>query len=193
MDVISPFATIVGLICNYKSENRATSDDEYKVFVEWLDKKRHRDIIEELNSNHLLGLSLKNLLNKKSELIVNKLSKLDKSLVDLASQIDGFKDIATAVSKHEGLSDQSISILKQFHESGGSVFLEGKHMGGSDYHVIDGSSGYIVIDEPRFINDDLDKLCELGLLIPDFNKRGERLFRITRAATSLIMQVESEL
>ncbi|MBB1368727.1 hypothetical protein H5154_20525 [Pseudoalteromonas sp. SR44-5] len=193
MDVFSPFATIVGLICNYKSENRAASDDEYREFVEWLDKKRHKDIIDELNSNHLLGLSLKNLLNQSNDLVVNKLSDLDKSLIDIASRIDGFKDIATAVSKHEGLSDQAISILKQFDKSGGRVFLEINCNAGTDYQIMDGSRGKIVMDEPRFINDDLDKLCELGLLTPDYNESGGRLFRITRIATSLVKQVANEL
>ena len=193
MDVFSPFATIVGLICNFKSENRAVSDDEYKEFVEWLDKKRHKDIVEELHSNHLLGLSLKNLLNQNNESVIQKLSTLDKSIVDIASQIDGFKEIVSAVSKNEGLSEQAISILKQFDQSGGSVFLIINFKGEAVYQVLDGSTGcnYIMMDEPRFINDDLDRLCELGLLTPDYNKSGERLFRITRSATSLVKQLVS--
>ena len=92
MEVISSMATIVGLLSNFKSERRATSDDEYKEFVEWLDKKRHVTLIEEINSNHLLGLGIKALLSKNHESVVNKLSALDDSLETLASQIDGFKD-----------------------------------------------------------------------------------------------------
>ena len=193
MDVFTPFATIIGLICNFKSENRVASDDEYKQFVEWLDEKRHKKIISELNSNYLLGLSLKNLLNQNSQLVANKLSALDKSIIDIASQIDGFKDIAIAVSKHKGLSEQAVSILKQFSESKGSVFAELYYTTGFYYHVMDGSGLDIVIDEPRFINDDLDQLCVLGLLIPDRDNDDQRLFRITRSAISLVDQIINEL
>lgn len=195
MELVGSFATIIGLICNFKSENRATSDDEYKEFIEWLDTKRHKSIIDELHSNNLLGLSLKKLFSQNTDLVLQKLSALDRSIVDIASQIDGFKDIVSAVTKNEGLSNQAISILKQFDNSGGSVFLEIAYMGCTDYQVMDGRGGnnYINIEEERFIKDDLAKLCELGLLIPDVNKSGGRLFRITRAATYLVKQIDGDL
>jgi hypothetical protein len=192
MEFISSFATIIGLVCNFKSEQRSASEDEYKEFTEWLDTKRHKDIIEELHSNHLLGLSVKNLLSQNHDSIMIKLNGLDKSLVELASQIDGFKEIASAVSPNIGLSEQAISILQQFDKTGGSVFLEIPYKGGTDYQVMD-AQGHINVTDQRFINDDLDKLCTLGLLTPDSNKSGGRLFRITRAAVAFVRQVESEL
>lgn len=195
METFSSFATIIGLICNFKSESKAASDDEYREFIEWLDTKRHNDIIDELHSNHLLGLSLKNLLNRNTELVLEKLTSLDRAMIDFAYQIDGFKEVASAISKHEGLSDQALSILKQFDKSGGSLFIEMNLLSGTDYQIMDGTSGdnHIIINESRFINDDLDRLCKLGLLIPDFNQKGDRLFRITRSATSLIKQLKNEV
>lgn len=193
MEVFSSFATIIGLICNYKSEKRATAEDEYGGFIEWLEEKRHKDLISELHSNHMLGLSIKNLLNQNNELVLEKLALLDKSILDIASMIGGLKDIAIAFSPEERLSDQAISILKQFEESGGSTFLELKHMQGTDYHVMDGdrNKSVIQLSEERFVNDDLDKLCSLGLLNPDYNSKGSRLFRITRAAVSLVKSLDN--
>ncbi len=188
MEVFSSMAAIVGLLSNFKSERRATSDDEYKEFVEWLDNKRHKKLIEEINSNHLLGLGIKSLLNDNHEVVVRKLSALDDSLVTLASQIDGFKDIASAISRNNELSDQAVSILKQLVDSGGRAILEMKMRGFSIFQVI-GASGGIEYDEPRFLDDDLKQLCKLELLIPSTNKDNQRVFTLTRFAIRYMEQL----
>ncbi|EGR2027043.1 hypothetical protein [Vibrio cholerae] len=193
MEVFGSLATIVGLMCNFKSERRASSDDEYKEFVEWLDTKRHKSIVEELNSNHLLGLSIKSLLNQNHEVVVQKLSDLDGSLIRLASQIDGLKEVANAIAPNVDLSDQAISVIQQLVDSQGSYFIEIKLHGGTLYQVMDGHGGNIDFDEPIFLNDDLSQLCQLGLLSPDHNSKGDRLFRITRATVRYVAQLEKEL
>lgn len=192
MEVFGSMATIVGLLSIFKSERRATSDNEYKEFVEWLEKKRHKKLIEEINSNHLLGLGIKSLLNKNHESVVNRLSALDDSLVALASQIDGFQEIASAISKHNEISEQAISILKQLIESEGSVFIEMKIRGFSVFQIGD-ASGSIEYDEPRFLNDDLKQLCKLELLIPSTNKSNQRVFTLTRFAVKYVEQLREEL
>ena len=50
----------------------------------------------------------------------------------------------------------------------------------SEYAMPDGN-GQIQINEPRFIDDDLLKLCDLGLLRLSRNSSGGRIFTITRA------------
>ncbi|EIK0775228.1 hypothetical protein R7P74_24360 [Vibrio sp. 2033] len=193
MEAFGSLATIVGLICNFKSERRASSDDEYKEFVEWLDTKRHKSVISEIESNHLLSLSIKSLLNQNHEVVIEKLSGLDSSLIQLASQIDGLKEVANAIDPNTELSDQAISIIKQFTKSEGSVFLEMKMLGGALYQIMDGNGGMLDYDEPRFLDDDLNQLCNLGFLRLDFNRKNERLFRITRATIRYVEQLENEL
>ena len=53
------FASIIGLICNFKAERKIESDNEYQEFISWLQEKKHKSVIEEVESNHLLGLSIK--------------------------------------------------------------------------------------------------------------------------------------
>ena len=191
MDPTGAFATIVGLVCNFKSEQRAVSDDEYKEFIQWLGDKRHQDLIDEIQSNHLLGLGLKKLFNENHNVIVDKLNKLDDSITSIASQVDGFKDIANAVTLNSGLSDQAISLLQQLDESGGSAFLEVANLSGKEFLMLDGkTSQQLHMNEDRFIDDDLSQLCSLGLLIPDYNSSGSRLFKITRSAVSLVQQIK---
>ena len=45
--------------------------------------------------------------------------------------------------------------------------------------------------EPRFAEDDLNLLVELGLLRQDFTSRGNKQFYITRNAVEFINQIES--
>jgi len=191
MDPTGAFATIIGLICNFKSEQRVVSDDEYKEFMQWLGDKRHKNLVDEIQSNHLLGLGLKKLFNQNHSVIVDKLNKLDNSITSIAAQVDGFKEIANAVTSNSGLSEQAISLLKQLDESGGSAFLEVESYSGKEFLMLDGkASQQLHMNEDRFIDDDLSQLCSLGLLIPDYNSSGSRLFKITRSAVALVQQIK---
>ena len=104
----------------------------------------------------------------------------------VAAHISGLKEISFALSADQGLSDQAFSIVKQLNDSGGSFFLELKMYGGTNYQVMDANANRLIeIGEPRFVEDDLAQLCELGLLIADYNSQGHRLFRLTRSAAKL--------
>lgn len=187
--IAGAFATIVGLVSNFKAERRASSDDEYRDFMEWLSDKRHDEMVDLLQSNHVLSTAIQSLLLRNHDEVIEKLNALDSQLIKLASRIEGFDAISLAISPSSELSEQSVSILQQLDESGGSFFLEMKMYGGTQYQIMD-ASGQISIDEPRFVDDDLKNLCSLGLLIPDYNRKGDRLFRITRASAEYLKQVQ---
>lgn len=180
------FATIVGLLSNFMAEERATSDDEYKEFLAWLHQKRHRALLDEINSNHLLDLSIKGLLSKNHGQVMDALNFLNESVSVIASRISGLREISLAVSPNSELSPQAVSILTQLDSSGGSFFLELRTFDGTDYEIMDGNGGSIEIHEPRFVDDDLATLSALGLLRPDFNSHGYRIWRITREAAKLV-------
>ena len=182
------FATIVGLLSNFKSERKASSDDEYQEFVSWLDEKRHKSLLDEITSNHLLGLSIKSLLKQQHEVVLQKLSALDETLLLLSSSIGGFKEISNALAPNIELSKQSISIIDQLNNSGGSSLLEHPTRFGLQLIFLE-SQGSIEIEEPRFIEDDLTQLVNLGLLLLDYNPKGSRIFRLTRMAVKLLEQV----
>ena len=182
------FATIVGLLSNFKSERKSSSDDEYKEFVSWLDEKRHKNLLDEIMSNHLLGLSLKSLLNQNHEVVLQKLSELDETLLVLSSSIGGFKEISNALAPNVELSEQALSIISQLNSTGGSSFLESSTYDGTSFLFMD-TQGSIDIKEPRFVEDDLTQLVNLELLLLDYSSQGNRIFRITRLAVKLLDQV----
>jgi hypothetical protein len=185
VDPVTAFATIVGLLGTFKAERRASSDDDYRDFMEWLGEKRHDDLIKAIHSNQELAAALTTFLESGHEEVMAKLSGLDRSLLELASQIDGVQQLAHAIAPQAELSSQAFSILKQLNDSGGSVFLEMKMLGGTLYQIMD-TSAQLEIEEPRFVEDDLEKLCRLGLLLQDYNNKGGRLFRITRASVRYV-------
>lgn len=180
------FATIVGLLSNFKSERNSSSDDEYQEFKDWLLTKRHKDVLEELLSNHQLSKGIKLLLNQQHDVVLQKLAALDKTLILLSSSINGFKEITNAIAPNFALSDQALSILEQFDISGSSSFLECKTYSSTSF-LFDGS-GKLQINEPRFVDDDLIKLVDLQLLNLDYNSKNNRIFRITRLASKLLEQ-----
>lgn len=199
MEALGAFATLVGLICNFKSERRAVSDDEYKEFSEWLDKHRHKKIIEELNNNHLLNLNVKSLLNQSHEVVVQKLNSLDFSITQLASQIDGLKDIAKAISPTAELSDQALKFLKLMNTNSSYILAEVPCLGKTRYGLSNDNEysifltrigpgftqsqlQWITPSEEMFIYDDLISLVKLGLISEKEESYGGRTFRITRSS-----------
>ena len=188
------FATIVGLISNFKSERNASSENEYKEFVAWLADKRHNTIIDEINSNHHLSLSIKSTLNQNHEALISKLKGLDNSIATLATKVSGFNEIAHAINPNIEFSDQAISFISQLNISLGSHFMELKTIGSDPtFQIMDGNGGNINYTESRFIEDDLEVLCKYDFLISDYNSQGYRLWTITRQAVKFLDLAQSEL
>lgn len=186
------FATIVGLVSNFKAERRASSDNEYREFLEWLDTKHHSETLRAIQANQSLSNSIDTLLKQNHEQVISKLAALDDSLLLLASKMPDFRNISLAIAPSAEISDQAVSALRQLERSGGSKFLETKLMQRSLYLILD-ASGQIEMEDPRFADDDLDTLCSLGLLIPSANGKGERVFTLTRASVRFLEQVDNSL
>lgn len=182
----SAFATIMDLITNFKGEKRASENDDYQVFLQWLDETRQNLILDEINENRDLAKSIKNLLEQNNETLLEKLDQINSVVYKIASGINDFKDLAKAVSSSAGVSDQAISILTQLMDSDGSFFVESKMRGLTLLHILDGNSGMIQIDESRFVEADLQVLTDLKLLILDYTSKGSRKWTITREAAGLV-------
>ncbi|MFP9132449.1 hypothetical protein ACLKZ7_05545 [Shewanella algae] len=181
----SAFATIVGLICNYKAGN---SGSDLPEFIGWLREKQLEDVVSQIETNQELAGQLTNLLAVNHEQIMQRLASLDEILCSVASHVEGFAGLSNAISPRGPVSDQAMSILRQLVESGAKLFMELKVMTGEpdEYKLMDGGHGSIKYSEPRFIEDDLSTLVELGLLRLEFAGRGSRKFLVTREAVRYV-------
>jgi len=175
------FATIVGLLSNYKSESSGTQLSE---FIQWLRDKRHEDVAIDIERNQMLAIHLKSILSLNHQELLLRLDSLDEVLASVASHIQTFSDLAESIRPSGTLSAQAMSIVKQFADSGANELWEHKSINSTRYHFISGA-GQLDVQEPRFIEDDLNTLVELGLFRLDYGSKGTRKFIITRQAVQL--------
>lgn len=197
-------ATIIGLLCNFKSEQRAKTDDEYKDFTRWLEDKRHKDIRNELEENHLLSLSIKSLLRQTNGELMLKLSSIDDALSKLTSRMTGFKEMGQALRKNEELSEQAVFLLKSMNTQSSYILAEVPCFGQTRYGLSDDQTysifltrlpgsgftqselGWIENLDKMFIKDDIEQLLSLGLISSKKEHYGGMSYRITRNAAKYL-------
>jgi len=182
------FATIVGLLSDFISQRSGSDSKSYDEFMQWLSENRHDELRTLLQSNTQTTISVKAILNESRQEILDRLTLLDKSLASLASGVDLFAGIATSIHPDSVLSGQAMSFLTQFYDSEASKVLEAHMMDGIVLLFIDGKGGAMNVTDRRFAVDDLDTLLELGLLGLTHNGKGDRVFKFTRVAASLVEQ-----
>lgn len=191
LSLASAFATIVGLIGQFRGEKFGQEQATLNDFMQWLIETNHEELKEILEKNSKASEGIKNILQEDRELFLEKLEGINNALLAFASGVSGFSSLAEAINPNALLSKQAISILTQFEEKQASKALEANSFGGMSLLLLDGASGNIEYDEPRFIEDDLKSLIELGLLRHDYNSNGDNLYIFTRAASSFIKGIKA--
>lgn len=180
------FGTVVSLLSDYVSQRNARSDDEYKEFTDWLNANNHGEVIILLEKNLNAAVGIKALLKEDKNTLLTRFDQLDSMLASLASAVSEFSVLSESLRPKAQLSRQALSVLRQLCDSSGSKFMP---MNGSDFNALaitDGGGGFIVVEEYRFIEDDLKTLVSLGLLTRSRNPNGKPLFGITRSAVALL-------
>jgi hypothetical protein len=191
--VATSFASIVGLLSIFKSEGKSREGDTLEDFIEWLRRREHEQVVDLILKNTQLSRSLGEIVQVQHEQILARLAELDAVLADVASHVAVFQSLADAVRIQSHLSDQSVSILRQLNDAHASKFVElpgGRRE--TIFEMLDGIRGRIRVTEPRFVDSDLSKLCELGLLLPSFGSNGGRIFTITRSGSTVGGKAEEE-
>lgn len=185
------FATIVGLINQYRSIQESRDSKDAKDFENWLNENRYSDVVDLLVSDSKTLSGVDELIKEDHEIFHQKLDAINMALAAFASTIPGFGIIAEAVIPNNGLSDQAISILKQMEDIEATSLLKSATFGGENLIVIQGNSGgEIVIEDKRFLTSDLTSLVKLDLLIESRNGKGQPLYTITREAVNLVKAIE---
>ena len=177
------FATIVGLLSSFKAERSGTKLDD---FIEWLKEKHHEGIALSITQNQALSSQLQSVLALNHKELVQRLDSLDQVLSSVASHIEAFSSLATAIRPSSVLSAQAISVIKQFVASGAKEFWQTQYLSdlGPKFMLV-GASGNLDVTDPRFIEDDLNTLVELGILRLKHGSKGTKQFVITRQAVVL--------
>ena len=178
------FATIVGLLCNYKGERRNKEDAQLSDFLLWLENSHHNEIKDLIAGNTNICSGIENILKQNHNDLIKTMTEIDNALASFASKVESFSALALAVKPDAELSKQAMEVLEQLISSNCSGFIEIKTNQATILQLLEG--GQINYIEPIFIEDDLSVLNELGLLRVNYNKSGSRVFKITRSAVSVV-------
>jgi hypothetical protein len=87
------YATIVGLICLFKGERRAKSEQDRQHFLAWLETQHRQDLKELIDRTAELPAEIDKLLKQDIKMIVASLNELRDAVVSLPSRIDYLADI----------------------------------------------------------------------------------------------------
>lgn len=183
------FSTVVSLVSQFRSERGADAQSDFNEFLEWLVTNQHEGLKTLIEGNAQTTIGIKVLLQEQHDELKQRLDSLDAALAAYASALPGFADISGALRPDAVLSQQALSILKQFDESGASKVLGVFDTGRPALLCISSARRQIEIDDVRFLEDDLATLVELGLLRHDFTDSGKDLYIFTRAASNLVRSI----
>lgn len=188
MEIAGAFSSIVGLICNFASEQKNKEEIDYQEFLLWLDSKHRKEIKNLINDNHLLSLSIKKLIGDSTSQLLTKIESLDHQLASLSLANPIFDSLAEALYPEAQLSEQAVNILKQFQRSGAQLMVILKRR--EDYRVgFKEPTEYFEFkySSHRFFEDDLDSLCSFGLIksVPT-GKSNQLKFSYTRKAEKFL-------
>ncbi len=186
LSLASSFATIVGLIGQFRGERAGKTQPSLKDFQQWLEESHQNDIKSLLDQHSKMVEGIKIMLSEDRDIFLDKIQSINNALIAYSSHINGFSQIAEAIYPNFGLSDQAISILKQFEYAEASKALDHHTRAGLLLIFIDGKGGSIEITEQKFLESDLNQLVNLGLLIHSLNSKGSNLYTITREASNLV-------
>lgn len=179
------FATLVSLIGQFRSERAGAKQADFNEFMAWLVETNHDELKHLVEQNSRTVIGIKALLNEQYDAFSRKLEILDNTLATYASSLSGFSELTDALRSGAKLSEQALSILRQIESSGASKVIESQtHAGISLIYI--GAQGAVEIDEPRFLEDDLNTLVDLQLLRPSIGSNGSNLYIFTRAASELV-------
>jgi len=189
MNLVTAFTSIVGLLGVYKDEVRGREGQDFNRYIDWVRRQEHHHLVDLILNDQELSRSIRVLVEDEHGEVMARLRELDKTLSSVASHMAAFKPLADAMRVKSGLSDQAISILQQSNRANASHIRELRTSSGHRFnlHPADNPNafGTLEIAESRFIEDDFDSLCQLGLLRQLHHTPGRRVYRLTRAGAAV--------
>lgn len=168
------------LMLEWMKERKSSSEPKMEEFMDWL-TTHYSEMNQLLKVNRSLSISIKAFLVDNHSVAMEKLEEIHHLILNLYASNQFTKGIIHAIDPKAGLSEQSISILKQMNDSGASKIIELNYQGRIEFVFSDGTNkeGLEIIDR-RFLIDDIDQLVKSGFLLLDYNGRNNMVLQITR-------------
>lgn len=191
MEPASSFASIVSLLRIFKQERGDKKKTNHQAFVEWLEYHRHEDLKSLIVNTAALRTEVDNVLAADHAMMIQKLDDIQTIVATLLSRVDEFRGLSQALAPDSQLSEQAVSILRQFVHSGGEILFYAS-CGGGRFALQSDNGEPFEVTEPRFLRNDFDQLVTLGLLREDLNSKGDSLFGLTRSGAQYIHTINDK-
>jgi hypothetical protein len=188
LDLATAFATVVGLIANFRQEQSAQETLTVDEFLHWLNDHRHATIRAQIENNTALLEAITRLLAGNRDAVLEEIRAVNQLLAGLLAHARTFADVTRSVFPEVALSDQAVGILRILVESGGEELIMVQVSGPRTVLEVFGKCG-INYPEPRFLEDDLDALCHFGFVTRRVASNTQQCFRLTRAGLHYIQSL----
>lgn len=192
MDAITlanSFAAIVGLLVTFQSTRDEANISE---FLEWLRENNNANTANIIENDIELQQQFSAFIGQNHDAVMSQLSKLNNLMVSVASRIDGLSGLASKFDVNYGLSNQAISVLRQFVDSNSKSIFRIETMDGEVNYLLT-SDGNIEYDDGRFIDADVQSLVENRLIVKENSSSGDSIYGITRQAVAFIDSLGSDI
>lgn len=182
------FATLIGLVCNWRQERSAADEDRFKSFMTWLEIHQHNDLKERIHGSDELTRGLHELLAQDLASISSQLEIIAGSIAAVGSRLDALAPLVKGSGSFtDALSTQACEILKLLASDPGAGRLtyirqSGNGTLGAVIFMIIPAGIQFGIDQPKFVDDDLSQLTHLGFISHSgFTDRRMPIYSLTRA------------
>jgi hypothetical protein len=178
------FATIVGLLVDFKSER---SDATLSEFMSWLREQHQEQVAQSIARDKALATELTSLLRVNHGDLVAHLASINKQISMMSRKVDDLSAYAKTQSRSAEISNQAKSVLRQIVSSGSNLIIENENNAGQMVYLCGGGSiDCIQFDEPLFIKEDFNHLLKLGFLKIERYSGSARFFVPTRAGVHFV-------
>ena len=183
---------IVGLLATFLSiDNDKKNLAEFK---EWLIETNNEYAIKIIENSNQLQDGLSVLMNANHNENMAKLSQITNLIINMANKMENSAKLASSYSIGAELSEQAISVLRQFVESGSPKIRHMKLNDGRGYphlYLLEGTGEKIHYNEPNFIEGDIESLVNRSLITQTFGSKGGKIYNITRQAAAFIKTIDN--
>ncbi|HWW01069.1 MAG TPA: hypothetical protein VNZ64_15335 [Candidatus Acidoferrum sp.] len=191
MEPLSAFTALISLLRIFKQERGERKKADHQAFMEWLDYHHHEELKNLIANTAVLRSEVDKILAADHAAMLAKLDDIQTIVATLLSRVDEFRGLSLAVVPDAELSEQAVSILRQFAESGADLLHYANY--GSGQFVLSADAQMLTVSEPRFLKNDLDQLKTLGLLsLAEYNSEGNPLFNLTRNGVRYLEAIEGK-
>lgn len=187
--------TVFGYLLSFYLDERSQKNIEG--LKDWINENNYGYMLTAMDNNKELGQEITDFMSQNQEEIKVQLSVITDSIYSLASKMEGTKGVAASLrtyieNKKDNLSDQSISILRQFVQLGGTYIWHEPDIEEDSvrtnvlYCAINGKAEEILVEEERHLIEDIETLYTLGFI----EYEGPDKYTVTRTGVNFIEKAD---